>query len=212
MNVVLDGVVVKMGARTIGPWSATWGPGLHHLRGGNGSGKTTLLRAACGELRPAAGRVTVDGRSPGDDPGIRARIAFLPAVPELSDFLRVREAWSLMAALRGRPTWDGRALEADLELDGSAPLSRLSVGQRRKAELLAALAGDPDVLLLDEVLAPLDVATVTMLGRWIDAWRATRVIVLTAHGGLDVTPDHTWDLPPGRPAQAQGAASMTVSL
>jgi ABC-type multidrug transport system ATPase subunit len=112
-----------------------------------------------------------------------------PAVPELSGFLHVDEAWRMMAALRGRPGWDGAPARDALGLPGGRSLDALSVGQRRKAELLAAMAGDPAVLLLDEVFAPLDPDATAVVAGWIAAWRATRLVVLTGHGAVPVEPD-----------------------
>ncbi len=165
------------------------GPGLTHLAGGNGAGKTTLLRVLCAELPPWSGRVALDGRDPAVDTATRARIAFLPAVPELPGFLSVREGWRLLAAVRDRGTWDGAGLERRFALDPHRRLDQLSVGQRRKAELIAALAGDPDVLLLDEVLAPLDPDSVAAVCEVLEERRSGRIILLTSHGALRIVPD-----------------------
>lgn len=194
MNLVLAGLVLALPGRVLGPLDARLGPGIVHLRGANGAGKTTLLRVACGELRPTGGRVLLDGRSPLVDPTTRARISFLPAVPELSGFLTVEEAWRLMAGLRGRPDWAGAALQDRFGLPGTRPLDRLSVGQRRKAELLAALAGDPDVLLLDEVFAPLDPDSTAVVAHELEARRASRITLLTSHGPLPLAADAALDL------------------
>lgn len=170
--------------RRVGPLDRTFGPGIVHVRGENGAGKTTLLQVICGELRPTSGAVHLDGNSPLTDRATRARVSFLPAVPELSGFLTVEEAWQMMAALRGRPAWDGSTFYARLGLDPHRRLDQLSVGQRRKAELLSALAGDPDLLLLDELFAPLDQASVVEVASMLEAKRGERIVLLTAHAPL----------------------------
>ncbi|MES2644700.1 MAG: ATP-binding cassette domain-containing protein [Myxococcota bacterium] len=189
MTLTLHQLVLRLPNGTVGPLDARWGPGVVLLRGPNGCGKTTLLRVACGERAPDGGTVYIDGRDPARDAEVRAHVSFLPAVPELSGFLQVDEAWRMMAALRGRPGWDGAPARDALGLPGGRRLDALSVGQRRKAELLAAMAGDPAVLLLDEVFAPLDPDATAVVAAWIAAWRVTRLVVVTGHGAVPVEPD-----------------------
>lgn len=87
-----------------------------------------------------------------------------------------------MAALRGAADWDGAALRDRLCVPGSLPLSHCSAGQRRRAELLAALAGDPRVLLLDETFAHLDDHGCEVLRGLVEEWRADGCVVLVHHG------------------------------
>lgn len=191
MSLRVEGVVLPLG-RTIAPIDQEIGPGISWLRGPNGAGKTTLLRVLCAELTPTAGRVRLDGEDPARSAAARRRITFLPAHAELSGFLTPREAWRTMAALRGRPGWDGEPLAARLGVAPDRPLDHSSVGERRKAELLVALAGDPDVLLLDEVFAPLDQASVATLGALFEEWRSHRIVIVTAHGGVP-TEARVWE-------------------
>ncbi len=165
---------------SVGPIDLRLGPGVHHLQGRNGSGKTTLLRCLCGELRPASGAVRVCGEDPLRH---RARrlVAFSPAALDLPGYLRVDEAWQILAALRGAPRWDGRAIRDRLGLPGTLRLSHGSAGQRRLAGLLAALAGDPPVLLLDEPLANVDAERSAELGALIAELGRERVVLLTSH-------------------------------
>ncbi len=166
---------------TAGPLDLALGPGLHLLLGPNGSGKTTLLRCLCGAHRRARGAVTIDGLDPRLDPEARRRIALLSAEPELPDVLTVDEAWSQLAAIRGAPLWDGAALRRALDVPGHLPLSHCSAGQRRLAELLAAAAGDPGVLLLDEPLANLDPGHLERVCGLLLRWRSDRVVLMTSH-------------------------------
>jgi len=183
----------------VGPVSLRLGPGVHHLVGANGSGKTTLLRCLCGELRRAEGRLRIGG----DDPrevgaaGVRARrrVARLAAEPELPDLLTVDEAWQQLAAIRRAPRWDGEMLRRALDVPGGLPLGHCSAGQRRLAELLACLAGDPDVLLLDEPFANLDPDHVARVVAVIEGLRHERAVVLTTHGPPPLAVDQTLRLP-----------------
>jgi ABC-2 type transport system ATP-binding protein len=172
-----------------GPLTLQLGPGIHHLQGRNGSGKTTLLRCLCGGWRMSEGVVHIRGRDPRHDPLARRDVALVAAEPELPAFLTVDEAWQELAALRGAPRWDGHALREHLGLPQGLPLGHCSAGQRRLAELLAAAAADPAVLLLDEPFANLDPVSVQRVADCMLRWRAERALVLTSHGPLPLEPD-----------------------
>jgi ABC-2 type transport system ATP-binding protein len=193
-----EGLVFRYPAGfTVGPIDLDLAPGLALLRGPNGSGKTTLLRLMCGGLFPTAGKIWVCGGDPAEHP-VRRHVSLLPATPELPGFLRVDEAWQTLAALRGAPSWDGTALCDALGLLGTLRLDQASAGQRRKAELVAALAGDPEVLLLDEPYANLDDAASEVLSGWLREWRANRVLVVASQTPLPVEPDRIGEMASGR--------------
>ncbi len=127
----------------------------------------------------------------------RALIGYLPANPDQPEFLTLAEAARLHAASRGAPDWSLAAAAETLSLDPGMQLGHMSSGQRRRAELVCALAGDPPVLLLDEPFANLDTQGVEALTAWCEVWRAERVVVLTSHGDLPLSPDASWDVRPG---------------
>jgi len=123
--------------------------------GKNGSGKSTLLMAIAGVLAPIDGQVRIDGASVWGTSRdrVRARKA-LGYVPEGADppgFLLAGELWALCAACRGAPPPSSELVE-QLGLDElrDLPLERMSLGQRRRACLAAALLGPPKLLVLDE--------------------------------------------------------------
>ena len=189
---------------SVGPVDLSLPAGVWHLRGGNGAGKTTLLKALCGELRPTSGTIRILGQDPVADPLARRHLALLPARPDLPAWLRVDEAWQGLAALRGAPSWDGRALRESLGIPGDLLLAHASDGQRRRAELVAALAGDPAVLLLDEPFANLDVAAVGLFTALIERLRGTRAILVTGHQRLPFAVDGAATLERGSPLRLQG--------
>jgi ABC-2 type transport system ATP-binding protein len=123
--------------------------------GKNGTGKSTLLMAIAGVLEPSDGRITIDGASVWGSATQRARArSQLGYVPENADppgFLRASELWALCAASRHVSPPDKALVEA-LGLDELADLQieRMSLGQRRRACLAAALLGPPKLLVLDE--------------------------------------------------------------
>ncbi len=133
------------------------------LLGPNGAGKTTLVRQLVGVLRPEAGRVALLGQDVTADPRAASRLlAYLaqdePALNELPVGLAVETT----GRLRGLSRRDARAQTAHL-LDelGLAdvrerPLTKLSGGQRRLAQVAAALIADRPLLVLDEPTTGLD--------------------------------------------------------
>ncbi len=170
MTLVVDRLSVKRGARTIlDELSLTAAAGeIVGIVGPNGCGKSTLLSAIAGVLPPRDGRITIAGASVWGTrtERLRARRA-LGYVPEGADppgFLRAAELWALCAASRGCEP-PGPALSAALGLDELAELAleRMSLGQRRRACLGAALLGAPPLLVLDEPDNGLDVARLAAL-------------------------------------------------
>jgi ABC-type multidrug transport system ATPase subunit len=158
-NVILEveALAVRRGARTIFEELAlSAAPGeIVGVVGKNGCGKSTLLMSIAGVLAPKSGRVIIDGASvwgASRDRG-RARKA-LGYVPEASDppgFLLANELWALCAASRHAEP-PSQELVDQLGLDELRDLAieRMSLGQKRRACLAAALLGPPRLLVLDE--------------------------------------------------------------
>jgi ABC-type multidrug transport system ATPase subunit len=123
--------------------------------GKNGCGKSTLLLAIAGVLAPKDGVVRIAGASVWGTSRERVRArASLGYVPEAADppgFLLASELWALCAAGRGA-TPPSAELVDKLGLDElrDLVLDRMSLGQRRRACLAAALLGPPKLLVLDE--------------------------------------------------------------
>lgn len=132
------------------------------LCGANGSGKTTLIRAMAGMCEPVAGMLEVCGAPPRLHE-LRGRLSILFQDPVKQLFESTVLAEVLFTAQRGRGPDDQSAdrveeLLRQLGLDDLAQASPhlLSYGQKHLVGLAAALAGRPEVLLLDDPLAGLD--------------------------------------------------------
>ena len=148
------------------------------LIGPNGAGKTTTFNACSGMVRPSAGKVLLHGDDvSGDSPPARARrgLGRTFQITELCENLTVREnvamgreagiagsgMLSQMIATRSARWAVARAAEEAIELCGIQHLAEvqagaLTTGERRLVEVARCLAGDFDVLLLDEPSAGLD--------------------------------------------------------
>lgn len=168
------------------------------LTGPSGSGKTTLL-ALLGTLEtPTAGAALVDGIDPagaGDAAraALRRRIGFAfqggPLVPGLALWENV----TLGRVARGEGVAARReraaALLGDLGLLERlrAPAEELSTGEAQRAVLARALAGEPEILLLDEPLAHLDPASAALVAGAVAAFHGKGgTVVAATHdtGGL----------------------------
>ncbi len=158
-------------------------PGLTLLLGPNGCGKSTLLKLASGVERPDGGRVEIDGHDLWtDEVAARRSLAYVPEQPDLTPYATVREILGLVCRLRGEPR---RAAEDALDFVGLRDLAHrsvreLSMGQRRRSVLAAALIGTPSHVLLDEPLEAMDRGARESILAWIDrllAGDATVVVV-----------------------------------
>ena len=194
--------------------------------GPNGSGKTTLLRALAGLLPLEAGRVTLDGQVLEDaETGHRVPPEHRPVGMVFQDYLLfphldVLDNVAFGARRRGLRRSDARRVAAEW-LDrlglgdriGARP-AELSGGQAQRVALARALATDPALLLLDEPLAALDVATRAEVRRdlreRLRSFRGFRLLV--THDPVDAVTmaDRLVVLEGGRVVQAGTAADITA--
>jgi ABC-2 type transport system ATP-binding protein len=140
------------------------------LLGPNGAGKTTTIDMMLGLTRPDEGRVSIFGVPP----ATAVRDGYVGAMLQTGsplDHLRVRELIALMASYYPHPLPVDDVLRIT-GADGFAGqwTTKLSGGQAQRVRFAAALAGDPDLLLLDEPTAGIDVE-----GRR-DFWHAMRAV------------------------------------
>jgi ABC-2 type transport system ATP-binding protein len=190
MKLEVDALTYTYGDGTrVGPLSLSAECGILHLRGLNGAGKSTLMRVLGGMLPASSGSVRLGGLDPFVDHEVRAHIGAVAAASELPGFLTGAEAVARWAAFRGKAGWGGEEVLRGLDVPGRLRLDQMSSGQRRRAELAVALAGDPHLLLLDETFAHLDVQGVDWLVRTLEDGRHRRLVVLCHHGALPVTAD-----------------------
>lgn len=131
---------------------------VHGFLGPNGSGKTTTIRILLGMLRADAGTATLLGGDPWRDAvALHRRLAYVPGDVTLWPNLSGGEVIDLLGRLRGGLNKQRRAdLLERFDLDPRKKGRAYSKGNRQKVALIAALASDVELLLLDEPTAGLD--------------------------------------------------------
>ncbi|APD49176.1 ABC transporter [Synechococcus sp. SynAce01] len=165
--------------------------------GPNGAGKTTTLKMLTGLIHPSAGEVEVAGCVP-----FRRQAGFLRQItlvmgqkqqliwdlPPL-DSLRVNAAVYGIDDSEAKRRIDELAGMLDLGEELTRPVRKLSLGQRMKAELLAALLHRPAVLFLDEPTLGLDVNAQARVREFLADYnrRHGATVLLTSHYMADIT-------------------------
>lgn len=168
--------------------------------GPNGAGKTTLLRVAASQIQPSAGTAIVLGQTLGKVNvfELRTRIGF--ASNALSSHIPNSETVlnSVMTAIYGvTGRWNEQYDDIDvrramrilnewqLSSLSDRAFGTLSDGERKRAQIARAVMPDPELLLLDEPVASLDLAareqTVSLIGAYASEPAAPAIIMVTHH-------------------------------
>ncbi|MEI6700259.1 MAG: ABC transporter ATP-binding protein [Actinomycetota bacterium] len=126
--------------------------------GPNGAGKSTSIRLMLDLIRPNSGSLSIFGLdAQRDSLAVRRRTGYLPGDLAFDPRLTGHEVLHTVAALRGLSAPSCyEALAVRLRADLDRPTGSLSKGGRQKVGLVAALMGDPDLLVLDEPTTGLD--------------------------------------------------------
>ena len=165
--------------------------------GANGAGKTTILKMLCGLIYPSEGSISVSGYLP-----YRRKENFLKNITlimgqkqQLLWDLPPIESFYLNASIYDLDKLEAKKrikkLSDMLEIDDDIfkPVRKLSLGQRMKSELLAALIHEPNILFLDEPTLGLDINAQRNLRNFLQKYNeeTNATICLTSHYMQDIT-------------------------
>ena len=177
--------------KTFGPTTALDGLDLevatgevHGFLGPNGAGKTVTMRILLGLLRRDRGEATVLGSDPWEDAvALHRRMAYVPGDTNLWPNLTGGEIIDVLAGLHGGIDPGRRAhLVERFDLDLRKKARSYSKGNRQKVALVAALASDAELLILDEPTAGLDPLMEAIFQEHIlEAKAEQRTILLSSH-------------------------------
>ncbi len=164
--------------------------------GPNGAGKSTTVKMMSGILRPTSGEILINGISPVKDR--KAVVKHLGVVfgqrTQLYWDLRLGESFELLKRIYDVPdeVYDENMKMMDEILDLKSivdtPVRQLSLGQRMRGDLAAAMLHSPDILFLDEPTIGLDVDAKHAIRKFIRQINETRktTIILTTHDLGDI--------------------------
>jgi ABC-2 type transport system ATP-binding protein len=184
--IVVDHLTVRYGRTTaVDDISFTVSTGeVYALLGRNGAGKSSTISCLVGQRRAGGGSCRLLGQdSWRRRHRVMKRVGVVPETPDIPPGANAFELGRFLSRIR--PTWNTGDYEDRLERVGvprRLAAERLSKGQRRQLALAAVLAGEPEVLILDDPTLGLDaVVRRTLLEELVGelADRATTVLVTT---------------------------------
>ncbi len=166
------------------------------LVGANGAGKTTLIKMLSGIIRPTSGEAKVFGYVPWERKNeFRRQIALIMGqkaqlwwdLPAGDCFLLLKSIYQIPDAVYTRQL-DYLSDTLDVRKLLKTQIRRLSLGERMKMELIAALLHQPRVIYLDEPTIGLDLSAQKAIRRFILEYRKERnpIILLTSHYMQDI--------------------------
>lgn len=132
---------------------------IYGLIGKNGAGKTTLLRIISGLADATSGEYSIFGKNPQEMKGLQSRIGVLvenPGIyPDMTAYQNVRTK-CLALGIRDKNVPNELLKLVNLSYTGKKPAEKFSLGMRQRLGMAMALAGNPDIVILDEPINGLD--------------------------------------------------------
>jgi len=147
---------------------------IYGLLGPNGAGKTTTLKVLVGTLQPKAGKVEIFNTPLSDEVTVKSHIGYVPEEVVLLDSLTPREFLEFIASVRNidrksiNLRIDKLTLAFQLTQYFDTPIATLSMGNKQKVAIIAALMHEPQLLILDEPLIGLDARSSRILKELIN--------------------------------------------
>ena len=162
--------------------------GIQGLFGSNGAGKTTMMRVISTLLRPHAGKITVMGFDPEEEPEeVKKLLGLVGDKPLLYNELTGIENLRFYSKLYGM---ESEFFETQVEELSQRfaiktwleePVKNLSTGLKKRLDIVRSLIHNPELLLLDEPFSGLDKDTTEDFQDYLNEFRNTRTTIVTTH-------------------------------
>jgi ABC-2 type transport system ATP-binding protein len=156
------------------------------LLGPNGAGKTTTIRMMMDIFRPDSGQVEIFGGKMDD--AKKRRIGYMPEERGLYKDLKLEQTLIFLATLKGmdekgaRRQLEGWLKRLDLWEHRNKKVQELSKGMQQKAQLIATLVHEPDLIVIDEPFSGLDPVNTRLVKEIIEEMRqAGKSIIMSTH-------------------------------
>ncbi len=194
MQLALDKISVRFGkVLALQEVSYTFQPGITALLGPNGAGKSTLMNVICTLQKPTSGEVFVDGEK--TDKQKRQYLSTLSVQFQNQPMFKndtAMEYLHFVGALKGLKNEQierqGKELLQRFGISdtGKKKISAYSGGMRQRLALAGTFLGDPQIILLDEPSAGLDIYEREELKRYLCEMKQNRIIIVSTHIVSDV--------------------------
>ncbi|WP_061996093.1 ATP-binding cassette domain-containing protein [Clostridium sp. ATCC 25772] len=168
-------------------------PGIWGLLGHNGAGKTTLMRMMVGNLRPSKGEIFFDGHSISSLGGkYLDKIGYLPQHFGYDKNQTVEDFLKYIASLKGidKELRNKRIIDLLQQFNLSdvrrKKVDKLSGGMKRRVGICQAMLNNPDILIVDEPTAGLDIEERKNFRQYLTTISKEKIIILSTHIVSDI--------------------------
>lgn len=166
----------------------TFGSGIHWVKGANGAGKSTLFNCIAG-LSPYEGSIKLGNVELKKLPEVyKLKVNYSQSGPVFPEFLSGNEMINFFAKLKKAPQQQINLLTQALGVDQYAnqPCGTYSSGMTKKLSIVLAFLGAPELIILDEPLATLDIEAQKIVSEMILEYRENGVSFLfSTHQDFD---------------------------
>lgn len=187
-------VTKKYGEKTVlNQFTSRLTPGIYGLLGPNGAGKSTLMNLLTDNIKRSSGEILYNGEEILKlGASFREKIGYMPQQQGMYDHFSGERFLYYVASLKGLKRKEaGKQIEKYLNLvglkkDSYRKLGGYSGGMRQRLMFVAAMLGEPEILILDEPTAGLDPEERIKIRNYVSELSGERIVILATHVVSDI--------------------------